>query len=418
MKVRLDELNKQADAMCVMGEQLAALRLYCEILQLAPKAGSVRLAIADCLAACGERAAAAEVYAAVSDFCIDGGWPLLAVVALRALEAGGADIEERLQRLALAYEKGSNRVGQVGGRTNARLDTLNVDDRILKKKQRVEELYARAREVGSDLSAAGPLPTTFPPAPILGELSAETLKDAYRSLKVLRFPHQHRIFAAGDPSDSCYLVANGAVHIYAEDETGNERKLAELASGNIFGEMGVVTGARRSASATVVKAADVLQFGTAALGAMGDELPRLAPTLDKLAQGRQLNNLLEQSVMFRSFDKKQRQDLLKRFTAYDVAPKTVIFDAGQHSKGIFLILRGEVSLCWQDTDPEHAAEHVASGFMLGVNSVINAQPARATATTMTQSTLLFLSGKAVLRLADAFPQFKKLLEEVASRRGK
>lgn len=416
MKVRLDELKKQADAMCVAGQQLAALRLYCEILQQAPKAGEVRLAIADGLAACGEKASAAEVYGAVVDFCIDGGWPLLAIVALRALQAGGANIEDRLERLALCYQKGSERIGQVGGRTNARLDTLALDDRSLKKKQRVDDLYERARGVGGDLSAAGPMPSTFPPAPIFGELSAEMIKNAYRALRVLRFPHQHRIFSAGDQSDSCYLVANGAVHISAEDETGTLRTLAELASGGIFGEMGVVTGARRSASATVLQSADILQFGPSALSAMGDELPRLAPALDKLAQGRQLANLLEQSVMFRSFDKKQRNDLLKRFTAYDVAPRTVIFDAGQPTKGVFLILRGEVALRWQDSPVDTIAEHVAAGFMLGVNSVINQQPARATATTLTQSTLLFLSAKAVLRLAEAFPQFKQLLEDVACRR--
>jgi CRP/FNR family transcriptional regulator, cyclic AMP receptor protein len=57
----------------------------------------------------------------------------------------------------------------------------------------------------------------------------------------------------GDPGDSMYLIEEGRIRISVKDADGHEATLAELASGEFFGEMAIIDGQPRSADATVVE---------------------------------------------------------------------------------------------------------------------------------------------------------------------
>lgn len=60
-----------------------------------------------------------------------------------------------------------------------------------------------------------------------------------------------RIFEKGDPTKYCYLILVGRVEIYALDLVGDSmyKTFAELCIGEIFGEMGLIMGRTRTASA-------------------------------------------------------------------------------------------------------------------------------------------------------------------------
>ncbi len=60
------------------------------------------------------------------------------------------------------------------------------------------------------------------------------------------------IFRQGYPADHAYVVLTGEVEIYRETADGSEERLAVLPPGQMFGEMGVLDDAPRSASARAV----------------------------------------------------------------------------------------------------------------------------------------------------------------------
>ena len=62
------------------------------------------------------------------------------------------------------------------------------------------------------------------------------------------FAAGERIFAEGDPSDVAYIITAGAVEIL-KDASSGEVLLAVLREGDIFGEMGLIDEAPRSATA-------------------------------------------------------------------------------------------------------------------------------------------------------------------------
>ncbi len=59
------------------------------------------------------------------------------------------------------------------------------------------------------------------------------------------------IFLAGDKSDCMYEVQKGRVDLYADYGKPEQKKLAEVGPERIFGEMGMVEGLPRSATAVV-----------------------------------------------------------------------------------------------------------------------------------------------------------------------
>ena len=60
------------------------------------------------------------------------------------------------------------------------------------------------------------------------------------------------IFLAGERGDGLYVVDSGKVRIWVRDGDGNDVTLSELEPGNFFGEMSVLDGGKRSASATAL----------------------------------------------------------------------------------------------------------------------------------------------------------------------
>lgn len=61
------------------------------------------------------------------------------------------------------------------------------------------------------------------------------------------------IFREGDPGDCMYAVCSGRVGVFAGFGTENEKKLAELKTGDFFGEMGLIENTTRSATVTVLE---------------------------------------------------------------------------------------------------------------------------------------------------------------------
>ena len=63
------------------------------------------------------------------------------------------------------------------------------------------------------------------------------------------------VFRAGDPADCLYVIRAGRVRIHADD-----RELETLEPGAIFGEMALVDGSPRSATATAVDAVTLVRL--------------------------------------------------------------------------------------------------------------------------------------------------------------
>ena len=68
------------------------------------------------------------------------------------------------------------------------------------------------------------------------------------------FAQGETIFLQGDPGQALYLIHSGRVRIYVQDEEGQESSVILYGPGDVFGELALIDGLPRSASAVAVEA--------------------------------------------------------------------------------------------------------------------------------------------------------------------
>ena len=86
-----------------------------------------------------------------------------------------------------------------------------------------------------------------------------------------RFRRNEVIFHQGDPGDSLHVVAIGAVKIVLPSPEGEEAIIATLRPGDFFGELALLDGASRSATATAVEPVETLTLARAPFERLLDE---------------------------------------------------------------------------------------------------------------------------------------------------
>jgi len=102
------------------------------------------------------------------------------------------------------------------------------------------------------------------------------------SMDILPVERGQRLFSQGDAGDSLFVVQNGCVELFVQDHAGQEIILNHVESGEAFGELSLLDGRPRTASARVTEPGELLVLDRADLVALVRRIPDLA--LDLLAQ--------------------------------------------------------------------------------------------------------------------------------------
>jgi CRP-like cAMP-binding protein len=107
----------------------------------------------------------------------------------------------------------------------------------------------------------------------------ESLAGIARQLRRRRFRRNETIFHQGDPGDSLHIVSSGAVKIVLPSIEGEEAIIATLRSGDFFGELALLDGAPRSATAVALEASETWTLSRELLLATLDRSPTLRDSL-------------------------------------------------------------------------------------------------------------------------------------------
>jgi len=94
--------------------------------------------------------------------------------------------------------------------------------------------------------------------PIFADLEAEELERFSRVAVPRSFPAGTRVFHEGDRSDACYIVREGSFRVTREHSDGRAITLATLGPGEVFGELAMLDGDTRSASAEALSDGELL----------------------------------------------------------------------------------------------------------------------------------------------------------------
>jgi CRP-like cAMP-binding protein len=411
----LGEVRASAAKLFAQGQTVPALRLYDAMVAATPLDYEARIRVGDCLVALGD-AAAAQVYRGVAWYCIKSGHPLPAIVCTRVLEAHGADASDLATALVMHYGSESELLGKVAARIAAPTPATDIAVPDLRSPPPADLAAVAARRAATCTDAFKDYPDALHPIPLLSSLSEAAFRRVLATLVVRRLPDGAFAIREGEPGTAFYLVAGGALRVFATDGLGRTTDLAQLHEHAVFGEMALLSAQPRTASVVAAGEADLLEAGRTSIAALAEELSSVAEALHGFTRERLLANLMATSPLFKPFSRTQQRDLLRRFTSHDVAPGTVIIHEGEEGRGLFVVLSGELEVAKLSEGKPLPVGTLRAGEVFGEVALVRGGATVATVTAARASTVLFLAREIVARLVAAAPEIRSYLEALADQR--
>ncbi len=98
---------------------------------------------------------------------------------------------------------------------------------------------------------------------LLGQLAPSELGELLAHARIEHYEARVPIFSKGDPGDCLYAILDGRVGITTISDRGKEIVLNILAAGDVFGEIALLDGKPRTASAVAIEAVRLLRINRA-----------------------------------------------------------------------------------------------------------------------------------------------------------
>jgi small-conductance mechanosensitive channel/CRP-like cAMP-binding protein len=146
---------------------------------------------------------------------------------------------------------------------------------------------------------------------LLASLDTGELRTLAAGAAEQSFAAGEAVIRQGDPGTSMYVIEAGRVAVTAVLGSGGPTTLAELGSGDFFGEMSLLTGAARSATVTALDETRLIVIDKEGLRPMVESRPELAERLGAALADREAGRL-EAVVQGGPAAPPPKQDLLQR----------------------------------------------------------------------------------------------------------
>jgi len=146
---------------------------------------------------------------------------------------------------------------------------------------------------------------------VLNELQSKELASLCR---VVDFPRGTNLMQQGDPGASMFIILEGAARVSVLGTNNDPREVAVLATGDVVGEMSLMTGAPRNATVTALTRLRVLEITKGPVGELLERSPELLQRFSHvLAKREQERAAIAQRVIQVAA---VEQDLMARMKAF------------------------------------------------------------------------------------------------------
>lgn len=194
-----------------------------------------------------------------------------------------------------------------------------------------------------------PEPAAPPPAMSGGELPviplfSQLTRDEFMAvlkngMEVHSFSPGMDIVREGEPGGGMFAIVQGNVAVLHDG-----RKVAGMHEGDFFGEMALISKSKRLATVQAESHVVVLEFPRPSMETVFKDHPGVAAALDAFYRERLLANLMRCSPLLIPLSPDEKVELSGKFEVKTYEPGHVILIQGQQGDGLYLIIRGHVTV--------------------------------------------------------------------------
>lgn len=131
-------------------------------------------------------------------------------------------------------------------------------------------------------------------SPLFDDFNEEELLAVIKGLELREYEPGDLIVVAGDPGDSLFVVASGTAKAFVA--TGRARRLArEMAEGDFFGEISILSGGPRTATVTAKTRCELLELNRATLDEICTRQPHVREVMQEFSDRRLASDIRARS---------------------------------------------------------------------------------------------------------------------------
>jgi CRP/FNR family transcriptional regulator, cyclic AMP receptor protein len=133
--------------------------------------------------------------------------------------------------------------------------------------------------------------------PVFSQITEGSSHSLARASKFQAVEKGEMIFCQADPSEAVYIVRTGKISIVLLSTDGREMVINEMHSGDVFGELGILTQKPRSTSAIAQTRSQILVIPRQAFLKVMDEEPHLARLVLEITANRLQMSVKRESAL-------------------------------------------------------------------------------------------------------------------------
>ncbi|MDG2270007.1 MAG: cyclic nucleotide-binding domain-containing protein, partial [Alphaproteobacteria bacterium] len=246
--------------------------------------------------------------------------------------------------------------------------------------------------------------------PIFAELNALVLRDTMLESDVHNFTDGEIVFRRNDYTNSLFVVVEGEVRIHLDDEDPPKASVT-LGQGAFFGEMGLISGRRRSSTVSAVGNALLLEVPRRRMLALRASVASVREGMDREAVARAI-----QAHLVPELDRASIDDIAAAATIHNWPKSKVLFSEGEEGDSLHLIRRGSVLVRKEIGGRDVVLNYVAAGNYVGEMALVSGEPRNATVAAAADCETIRIERDDFERLMDRHPDLRVQIEGVRAAR--
>ena len=264
-----------------------------------------------------------------------------------------------------------------------------------------------------------PLATQLTSTPLFADLPDTILPDLEAELELVTLQANQTLFQQGDSGDSMYLLIEGQLNIQLEDDDGSPNVVAKLRPHSPVGEMALLTGQKRIATAIAPTEAQLIRFSKNGFNRLVEKYPKLMTRFTQVVLPRIRETQLTAALnhLFGDLDINLVSRLQKESLWLQVAHGETVFRQGDPADGMYIVINGRLKVVVKQEDgDEQQIGEVIPGEPVGELALFSDEPRSATVYAIRDSNIIKLSQDLFDDLVQRFPQAIMTLTRIIVRR--
>lgn len=217
------------------------------------------------------------------------------------------------------------------------------------------------------------------------------------------------VFRRGDSTNSLWTVLDGEVGIQINPQ--NTSEMVQLGPGQFFGEMGLISGRKRTATVVATKPVLLFEVDRNTMLRLERSNAGVKKAIDDAAVIRQIKTFLAPHI-----DDALLNEVVTTSKIVQKNRDEVLIEEGAEDDAVYLIRKGSVTVSKKVAGKQVVLNYVAAGNYVGEMALLSHRPRFATVTAASATELIEIHSTAFRKLLDQDPQLRARVEDEAEKR--